>query len=115
MAEKRVYVAAAGLLLAAGSALAEPLASRRSARTLATLAVVALLVMTYRRNTLWANPMDVWEEAVQRAPAAWQAHLGYGDLLREIHRCDRAQTEYEQVLRLYPNQPDAMAGLAACR
>jgi len=115
MAEKRVYVAAAGLLLAAASAFAEPLAARRSARAIATITVVTLLVMTYRRNALWANPMDVWQEAVQRAPNAWQAHLGYGDLLREIQQCDRATAEYEQVLRLYPGQPGATAGLTACR
>jgi hypothetical protein len=46
MAEKRVYVAAAGLLLAAGSALAEPLATRRSARAVAAVAVVVLLALT---------------------------------------------------------------------
>jgi Flp pilus assembly protein TadD len=59
--------------------------------------------------------MDVWAEAVQRAPNAWQAHLGYGDLLREIQRCDSAKAEYAQVLRLYPGQPDATVGLAACK
>lgn len=115
MTEKRVYVAAAGLLLAAGSALAEPLARRRSVRAVATVAVLALLVATYRRNAHYANPLDVWGEAVQRAPNAWQAHLGYGDLLREIQQCDSAKAEYELVLRLYPDQPDATAGLEACR
>jgi hypothetical protein len=115
MTEKRVYVAAAGLLLAAGSAFAEPLATRRSARALATVAIVALLLVTYRRNPHWANPMEVWEEAVRRAPNAWQAHLGYGDLLREIRRCDQAVAEYEHVLRLYPGQSAALAGLAECR
>jgi hypothetical protein len=115
MVEKRVYVAAAGLLLAAGSTLAEPLARRPSARAVATVAVVALLVMTYKRNEHYASAMDVWAEAVQRAPNAWQAHLGYGDLLREIQRCDSAKAEYAQVLRLYPGQPDATVGFAACK
>lgn len=115
MAEKRVYVAAAGLLLAAGSALAEPLATRRIARAVAAVAVVVLLALTYRRNALWANPMDVWEEAVRRAPNAWQAHLGYAELLREIGRCDRATVEYREALRLYPGLPDAEAGLTGCK
>lgn len=115
MVEKRVYVAAAGLLLAAGSTLADPLARRPSARAVATVAVVALLVMTYKRNEHYASAMDVWAEAVQRAPNAWQAHLGYGDLLREIQRCDSAKAEYAQVLRLYPGQPDATVGFAACK
>lgn len=115
MTEKRVYVAAAGLLLAGGSALAQPLATKRSARAVATVAVVALLAVTYKRNAHWADPMALWVEAVERAPSAWQAHLGYGDFLREIQQCDRAAVEYEHVLRLYPDQPAATAGLAACR
>jgi Tfp pilus assembly protein PilF len=59
--------------------------------------------------------MALWVEAVQRAPNAWQAHLGYADLLRELQRCERAAAEYREVLRLYPGQPGATAGLAACR
>jgi hypothetical protein len=115
MAEKRVYVAAAGLLLAVGSALSEPLTTRRSARGVAAVAVVALLALTYKRNALWSNPMDLWEEAVQRAPNAWQAHLGYAELLREIDRCDRARLEYGETLRLYPGEAAARTGLAQCK
>ena len=58
--------------------------------------------------------MDLWEESVRRAPDAWQAHWGYGELLREIGRCDRARPEYEAVLRSYPDHAGARAGLEAC-
>jgi Tfp pilus assembly protein PilF len=115
MAEWRLYPAATGLLVAAASALAAPLASRRAARAIATIAVTVLAAVAYARNTRWSDPMAMWEEAVGRSPAAWQAHLGYADLLREIDRCDRAAPEYREALRLYPDQPDARAGLAACR
>ena len=59
--------------------------------------------------------MALWEESVRRSPDAWQAHWGYGELLREIGRCDRAAPEYETVLRLNPGHRRARAALDACR
>jgi hypothetical protein len=115
MAEHRVYVAGAGLLLAAASALALPLATRPLVRAVATAVLVLLAVQTYRRLVVWNEPMKLWHESVERSPDAWQARLGYAELLREVGRCDRARTEYETVLRLYPNHAGAKAGLDACR
>jgi tetratricopeptide (TPR) repeat protein len=115
MAEHRVYIAGAGLFLAVASALASPLATRRLARAVATGVLVLLTVQTYRRIVLWSDPMKLWQRSVERAPEAWQARLGYADLLREVGRCDQARAEYEAVLRLYPNHGGAKAGLDACR
>lgn len=115
MAEHRVYVAAAGLLLAGVSLCAVPLATRPVLRVIATAVLVVLAVQTYRRILVWNDPMTLWQESVERSPDAWQARLGYAELLREVGRCDRARPEYETVLRLYPNHAGARAGLDACR
>jgi protein O-mannosyl-transferase len=115
MAEPRAYVAGAGLVLAAASLLAEPLATRRAARGVAVSVLVILAVLTHVRNTIWAEPLRLWEESVERSPQAWQAHLGYAEALREIRQCARAIPEYETALRLNPNQPHAEAGLKECR
>jgi protein O-mannosyl-transferase len=115
MAEPRAYLASAGLFLAAASALAGPLASRRLVRAVALAAVVVLGIQTYQRNRLWSDPMKLWEESVQRSPDAWQARLGHADLLREIRRCDLAAPEYEAALALNPDEPEATAGLSRCR
>jgi hypothetical protein len=115
MAEPRAYLASAGLFLAAASALAGPLASRRLVRAVALAAVVVLGIQTYQRNRLWSDPMKLWEESVQRSPDAWQARLGHADLLREIRRCDLAAPEYEAALALNPDEPGATAGLSSCR
>jgi tetratricopeptide (TPR) repeat protein len=69
---------------------------------------------TYRRNEVWSNSMDLWEESVRRAPNAWQAHWGRAELLRELGRCDLAKPEYDAVLRLYPDYAGARAGLDRC-
>ena len=115
MAEHRAYLASAGLILALAAILALPLATRRVVRTIATVALVALAVQTYRRLIVWRDPMTLWQESVERSPDAWQARLGYAELLREVGQCGRARAEYETVLRLYPNHAGAKAGLDLCK
>ena len=114
MAEPRRYLASAGLLLALAAVTWRAIASRRAVRVALSVVMFVLAIVTYRRNVLWANPVDLWEESIRRAPNAWQAHWGYGELLREISRCDRARPEYEAVLRLNPNHAGARAGLDGC-
>ena len=114
MAEHRLYLAFPGLLLAAGSLTWRAVASRRAIRILLTGVLALLAAGTYRRNELQSTPMDLWEESVRRAPGAWQAHWGYAELLRELGKCERARSEYEAVLRLYPEHGGARAGLGAC-
>ena len=115
MAEHRLYLASPGLLLAAASVTWRPVSGRRALRIVLTAVLALLATQTYRRNQLWSNPMEVWEQSVRRAPNAWQSHWGYGELLREIGQCDRARSEYASVLRLYPDHAGGRAGLDACR
>ena len=78
MAEHRLYLAFAGLLLATASV------SRAAAGDVAAGpgggdgCVLVLAVGTYRAQSRpGRDPMPLWEEAVRRSPGAWQAHWGY--------------------------------------
>ena len=115
MVEHRLYLAAPGLLLAMASAAAPALSSRRSVRAAMSVVVIVLSVMTFERNRDWREPMVLWQQAVERSPGAWQAHLGYAELLRDVRRCERAAVAYREVLRLYPGNEAAMAGIESCR
>jgi protein O-mannosyl-transferase len=114
MAEHRLYLAAPGLLLALASVAWRTIASRRVVQIALTCILAILAAGTYRRNEVWSNSMDLWEESVRRAPNAWQAHWGRAELLRELGRCDLAKPEYDAVLRLYPDYAGARAGLDRC-
>jgi protein O-mannosyl-transferase len=100
MAEPRMYLPGAGLLLAAASVLWRPLACRPGFRSAGAVVLVVLGLVTYTRNRAMANPRDVWREAARRAPHAWQAHLEYAESLREAGRCDEARAEYEAARAL---------------
>jgi hypothetical protein len=114
MSEHRAYLAAAGLLLAAASALAHPLASSRRARAIAVAGLVVFGASTVARTRVWADPLTQWKEAIDRAPGSWQAHLGYADALRELDQCGSARAEYLTVVQLYPANADARSGLERC-
>jgi hypothetical protein len=115
MAEHRLYLASAGLLLAAASFTARPLATGRVAQGILAAALAILAFGTYQRNAVWSEPMRLWQEAVRRSPDAWQAHWGFAELLREVGQCNLAAPEYEAVLRFHPAHYGARAGLEVCR
>ena len=114
MMEHRLYVPSLGLLLAAATALSRPLAMHRTVRLVALATVLVLAAVTRARNLAWSEPVRIWEEAVQRAPAAWQAHFEYGESLREAGKCDRALPEYDAALRLNPGLDAARAQRSVC-
>ena len=114
MAEHRVYLATAGLLLAAASTLAPLLASTMSARAVATTIVAVLALLTVQRNTVWADPITLWGEAAAAGEGMWEPHFAYADALRESRQCDRAVPEYQRVVDLRPNNRDAVTNLGIC-
>jgi hypothetical protein len=115
MMEQRLYLPAAGLLLAAASALARPLAARRSVlRGVGVVVIVMMAMLTRARNVVWSEPVGLWQEAVRRAPNAWQAHFQYAESLREAGDCERALPEYDAALRLNPHLVAAAAARASC-
>jgi hypothetical protein len=112
---RRLYLTTALVLLCAAR-LASPIFARsRATRVASALAVGALALLAQLTLARWADPVALWRAAVERTPAAWDAHLGYADALREASRCQEAVAEYKVALRLHPGQEDARRALARCR
>ena len=109
-----MYRPAAGLVLAAAAALAEPLARRRSLRLAGYALLIACAVATRARNRAWAEPVDTWRELARREPGAWQVRLQLAHSLREAGACAAALPEYAAALQLNPQLADARAGREAC-
>jgi tetratricopeptide (TPR) repeat protein len=122
MAEHRVYLASAGLFLAAGAGVDSLLAGIRHRAaplrwvvyTAGVLLLGALSGLTVARNAVWADPVTLWRDAAQKAPSIWQAHLSLGAALQEAGRCQEAVGAYEQAIRLAPRRQLSRAKLADC-
>jgi tetratricopeptide (TPR) repeat protein len=122
MSEHRVYLASCAffLAIAASAVRSTQLVSRwvGPARAVlgasAAVVLASLLVATVARNRVWADPIRVWQEAVNRSPGAMFAHLGLGQEYRIAGRCRLAEPAFREAIRLAPNRPPAYLGLAAC-
>jgi Tfp pilus assembly protein PilF len=118
MAERRVYLAGAGVFLAVAAATAgvwagASRATRQAGAVAFAVVLVALGVLTVSRNLVWRDAVTLWRDATLKAPAEWRAHAGLANALGEQGRCDQALPEYETALRLSP-QPEVYTNYGVC-
>jgi protein O-mannosyl-transferase len=122
MTEHRVYVASLGFFLAAGvgAGRAGAWLARRGEKPLAfgllvfRLAVLALAAMTVMRNAVWADPITLYQESVDLAPAHYRPRLLLGEALLDRNRRDDAIEQFQTAIRLRPNDPTGYVKLALC-
>jgi Flp pilus assembly protein TadD len=110
MAEHRAYLAAAGFFLAVGRGVGHiwnffDTRTTRS-RLLLRLCLAAWLTvlggLTVLRNEVWANPVRLWRDAAEKAPAIWVPHLMLGAALQEQGSTKDAVVAYRRALSLRP-------------
>jgi hypothetical protein len=113
MAEHRIYLASCGAFLLAGAAashLSRWLTDTGSRlRILSHAAVVTTLValgaQTIARNTVWASPVTLWQESVNKAPTHYRPRLLLGEALLDTGRVDEAIVQFRTAVNLRPQEP----------
>jgi hypothetical protein len=110
LAERTLFLASIGFLLAFGallpavfSALAEarPLLRRGVAATLALLLLAGTMASARRQRT-WANPFAQSARLLIDAPLSYRSHYGAASLLWEGHQREASEIEYQRALALFP-------------
>lgn len=122
MAEHRVYLASCGVFLAAGAGIGRLGAwlTRGGARTRwvggAALAMVlaAFSAETLLRNAVWADPVTLWRESVDLAPAHFRPRLLLGEALHDAGRRQEAVEQYKISIRLRPTEVTGYVKLGLC-
>jgi hypothetical protein len=122
MAEHRVYLASCGAFLAAGAGIGRLGArlARGDARTAwvgaAALAMVlaAFSTETLLRNAVWADPVTLWRESVDLAPAHYRPRLLLGEALQDAGRRDEAVEQYRIGIRLRPTELTGYVKVGLC-
>jgi protein O-mannosyl-transferase len=124
MAEHRVYLASCGIFLTAGAAIGsvrEWIGSHAPIRYGQYVPVVALgLVLlsfagqTMLRNAVWADPVALWRESVDLAPAHYRPRLLLGEALQDAGRRDEAVEQFQTVIRLRPAEPMGYVKMGQC-
>jgi tetratricopeptide (TPR) repeat protein len=101
MFEHRVYLSLFGLALAACTLLAR--ASRVRPRATAVLAVVVLLALggaTMKRSALWADPLLLWEDVLNKSPRKARARMAVGWIASNRGELEKARRHLEEAVRL---------------
>jgi hypothetical protein len=143
MAEHRVYLASCGIFLTAGVAVgwvgawlarvsghmsnpaeagvnnpAKAGSHVRDVRPLAAVALALVLISfgaeTILRNAVWADPVALWRESVDLAPAHYRPRLLLGEALQDAGRRDEAIEQYETSIRLRPAEPMGYVKMGQC-
>jgi hypothetical protein len=130
MAEHRVYLASCGIFLTAGAAIGWVGAWMSSVNgsvpatgpakpghyVLVALGLVLLSfgVQTVIRNAVWADPVALWRESVDLAPAHYRPRLLLGEALEDAGRRNEAVEQYQAVIRLRPAEPMGYVKMGRC-
>lgn len=111
MAENRMYLPLAAVVTLVGVA-GYAWGGRKALAGLA-IAVVALAVLTVRRNHDYRSVASIWEDTVAKQPASSRAHNNLANALMKIpERVPDALFHFEQALRIKPDYGDAHDNLA---
>ena len=116
LGERLAYLPSAGLCLLVAAVWTQLFAGalHKRGQTMA-LALLVLIVgglgaRTVVRNRDWRSDTALFAAAVRAAPDSAKAHLNLASAYRNGKQLDLARGEFEAVLRIYPNLPDALAG-----
>jgi Flp pilus assembly protein TadD len=122
MAEHRIYLASAGPFLMTGAFIgwlaSRPLEQGASLRWVAAMllapALLSLSGRTLLRNAIWASPVTLWSEAVERAPDHWLPRTVLGESLHAAGRHEEAVAAHRAALAKRPGDETIYMKLGLC-
>ena len=76
---------------------------RWTAAISAGVVVVALTILAREQSSLYASPLALYEDTVQKNPASWLAHNNLGNALVDANRKPEALLEFQRTVQLKPD------------
>lgn len=110
VSERRMYLASAGLCMAAAWLWQGAAAGRRTWLVAALLGVL-LTAMSVVRNQVWASEVGLWEDAVAKGPEMFRARANLALAYKHEGRDEEALVQLRKALQLKPDYADAWAEL----
>ncbi len=106
IAEHRMYLPLAAIILLLGTLLWRWPALRRSRSLLAGLAAGAAILLgllTWQRNRVYATELSLWQDTVEKRPGNPRARNNLGLALMAAGRADEAMDQLRRALELQPD------------
>jgi len=103
--ERRMYLASAGLIIAAAWCLGR-FSQLRFGRLPQGAVLIACSLLVVQRNDVWASEMSLWEDAVEKAPEMHRARINLGLAYMKAEMLDASVRELEDGLNIAPDFAD---------
>ncbi len=100
MAERRMYLPFIGLLFITVEFLRRWKVSRNA--LVATLAAILIVEggLTYQRNLLWSNAVDIWKDTVSKSPEKYRARFQLARAEYDSGMCADSAEQYQKVAEM---------------
>jgi tetratricopeptide (TPR) repeat protein len=69
--------------------------------------LLTLGVLTWRQCRMYSDIQTLWQATIDRNPACWMAHVHLGNALFNKGQTDEAMSQYQEAIRLKPDDADA--------
>ena len=108
MAERRMYLPFIGLLFVTLEFLRRWKVSRNALIGALAVVLVAEGALTYRRNLLWGDAVDIWKDTVSKSPAKYRPSFQLARVEYDAGECSEAVEQYQKTAALEPPQEDLL-------
>jgi len=110
VAERTLYLPSAGVVIAAGAALAAR--PGRPALAIAAALVLAGAARSAARVPVWRDDIRLTESMLDDSPSSYRGPARMGGLLQSARRPGRALEAYRQAVRIYDRDPGVFVAAA---
>jgi tetratricopeptide (TPR) repeat protein len=98
--ERRLYLPFIGLLLVTVGLLRHWKASRGTLAATVAFVLVVEAFLSYQRNRLYANAIEMWTDSASKSPAKVRPHFQLAYAYYQAGSCDRAADEFAKTAQL---------------
>jgi tetratricopeptide (TPR) repeat protein len=85
---------------------------RLATRSLVSLLLVTLAVLTWRQSRIYRNELTLWSDTIRKNPDSWMAYNNLGLFLYRQGDVGRALPLFQKSLKINPDDPEAHYNLA---
>jgi protein O-mannosyl-transferase len=108
MAERRMYLPFIGLLFVSLEFLRRWKVSRNALAGALAVVLVAEGALTYQRNLLWGNAVEIWKDTVSKSPAKYRPSFQLARVEYDAGDCSAAVEQYQKTAMLEPPKDDLL-------
>jgi tetratricopeptide (TPR) repeat protein len=108
MAERRMYLPFIGLLFVTLEFLRRWNVTRNALITALALVLIVEGALTYQRNLLWSNAVDIWKDTVSKSPAKYRPSFQLAYVEYQAGSCNDAVDQYQKTATLQRPREDLL-------